>query len=43
MKEERDEMVSAGCDGFIPKPIDTHEFTNTIAQSLQRNEQGGAQ
>jgi len=41
MEEEREEMIDAGCDGFIAKPIDTREFTKKIAEFLQDLKKGG--
>ncbi len=35
MKEEKEEIMNAGCDGFIAKPIDTKEFIKTINGFLQ--------
>jgi len=41
MKEEKQQMFDAGCDGFIVKPIDTREFAKTIASYLQDFRKGG--
>ena len=30
MKEEKEEIMNTGCDGFIAKPIDAKEFIKTI-------------
>ena len=35
MKEEKEEIMNAGCDGFIPKPINTKEFIEAIDGFLQ--------
>lgn len=40
MEEERKEMIDAGCDMFIAKPIDTREFPKTITRLLQNSEKG---
>jgi CheY-like chemotaxis protein len=34
MKGDEQKARDAGCDGFIPKPIDTHSFIQTIARYL---------
>jgi CheY-like chemotaxis protein len=34
MKGDEQKARDAGCDGFIPKPIDTHSFIKTIASYL---------
>lgn len=34
MNEEKRTIINAGCDDFIPKPIDTKEFVKTIAKFL---------
>lgn len=34
MNEEKRMIINAGCDDFIPKPIDTKEFVRTIAKFL---------
>ena len=41
MEEEREEMIDAGCDGFIAKPIDTREFPKAVARFLQNSKKGG--
>ena len=33
--EEQELALSAGCDGYIPKPIDTRAFPEQIRQFLQ--------
>lgn len=35
-KEEREEIMAEGVDEFIPKPINTREFTKQIAGCLER-------
>lgn len=40
MEQERKEMIDAGCDVFIAKPIDTREFSKTITRLLQNSEKG---
>lgn len=41
MKEEKQRMFDAGCNGFIAKPIDTREFAKIIAGYLQDFKKGG--
>lgn len=33
---DKERIRQAGCDGFIPKPIDTKTFLQTIATFLER-------
>ncbi len=33
---ERKRALAAGCDGYIPKPIDTREFPHQVRQFLPR-------
>ncbi len=40
MEQEKKEMIDAGCDVFIAKPIDTREFAKTITRLLQNSEKG---
>jgi two-component system cell cycle response regulator DivK len=35
MKGDEEKITAAGCDGYIPKPIDTQAFPQTIAQYLK--------
>ncbi|MGR3221279.1 MAG: response regulator [Candidatus Anammoxibacter sp.] len=30
----KEKMIEAGCDGYISKPIDIHEFPKTVAKVL---------
>lgn len=41
MREEKKEIINNGCEGFIPKPIDTREFVKTIAKFLKGLKEGG--
>jgi CheY-like chemotaxis protein len=34
MKGDEDKALSAGCDGYLPKPIDTRTFADTVAGFL---------
>lgn len=34
MKSDRDRVMSAGCDGYITKPIDTRKFSSQINSYL---------
>ena len=34
MKSDKDRVMSAGCDGYITKPIDTRKFANELRQYL---------
>ena len=40
MKGDRDRIIKAGCDGYLPKPIDTRELPGLVAAmlSLKREE-----
>ena len=34
MEEDGKEAIDAGCEAFLPKPIETQSFKNTIALIL---------
>ena len=34
MKEDKEKIMAAGCDGYITKPIDTREFPKTVARFI---------
>ena len=36
MKGDREKALEAGCDGYIPKPIDVHRFPDQISSFLVR-------
>jgi two-component system cell cycle response regulator len=36
MKGDRERALAAGCDGYIPKPIDTQRFPQLIEDFLSR-------
>jgi CheY-like chemotaxis protein len=36
MKGDEQKALAAGCDGYIPKPIDTDEFPRLVAQYITR-------
>ncbi len=36
MKGDRERILAAGCDGYIPKPIDTRSLPDMIEQYLER-------
>ena len=36
MKGDRDLALSAGCDGYVSKPIDTNEFPNVVAKFVEQ-------
>ena len=38
MKGDRERILEAGCDGYISKPIDTHEVPKVIADILGKSE-----
>jgi len=42
MKGDRERILQAGCNGYLAKPIDIHEFLGKVAEYLPRNEQGGS-
>lgn len=36
MKGDEEKILAAGCDGYIPKPIDTRTLPTVISQYLER-------
>jgi len=42
MKGDEERILAAGCDGYIPKPIDTRTLPNYIKGYLQRQAVKGA-
>jgi CheY-like chemotaxis protein len=42
MTGDRERALEAGCDGFIPKPIDTRAFPGLVAEYLARGTDAGA-
>lgn len=36
LKGDKEKALSAGCDGYIPKPIDTHVLPGVVAGYLAR-------
>jgi len=42
MKGDEERILAAGCDGYIPKPIDTRTLPNHIKGYLQRQAVKGA-
>jgi two-component system, cell cycle response regulator DivK len=43
MKGDRDRIIAAGCDGYIPKPIDTRTLPQLVAQYLRPAERKKAE
>lgn len=37
MQGDEEKAMEAGCEGYITKPIDTREFTKTLAQYYSNN------
>ncbi len=35
MKGDEEKVLAAGCDGYITKPIDTREFSKTVARFIE--------
>jgi two-component system, cell cycle response regulator DivK len=42
MKGDEAKALAAGCDGYIPKPIDVATLPSTVAEALNRRTAGGA-
>lgn len=38
MKGDREDIISAGCDAYLSKPIDTRELPSVVAEVLQRGQ-----
>ena len=41
MPGDRDKALAAGCEGYIPKPIDTKEFSAAVQRYLGSTRQPG--
>lgn len=41
MKGDKEKSIEAGCNAYLPKPINTRELPNLIAKMLQGQEQDG--
>ncbi len=39
MKGDRERVIRAGCDAYLPKPINTRELPRVVAQMLLRRKQ----
>jgi two-component system cell cycle response regulator/two-component system cell cycle response regulator DivK len=39
MKGDKEKAIEVGCDAYLPKPINTRELPNLIADMLQRRKQ----
>lgn len=37
MRGDEDKFISAGCNGYISKPIDIYEFRKTVAEYVNNN------
>jgi len=37
MQGDQEKVLRAGCDGYIPKPIDTKEFVGAVARFLNQS------
>jgi CheY-like chemotaxis protein len=37
MKGDEDKAIQAGCDGYLPKPINTRQLPGIVAEYLSRN------
>ena len=40
MKEDKERITAAGCDGYITKPIDTRDFPKMVAHFLEPSARG---
>jgi CheY-like chemotaxis protein len=38
MKGDKERIIAAGCDGYVPKPIDTRTLPELVAGYLQPTE-----
>jgi len=38
MKGDKEKAINAGCDAYIPKPIDTRTLPDTVAQYISQHE-----
>ena len=41
MKGDREKSIEAGCDAYLPKPINTRELPSVIVDMLQKRKQVG--
>ena len=41
MKGDEEKIMEAGCDAYLPKPINTRQLPKVIAEMLQRHRIGG--
>jgi len=42
MKGDKERTIEAGCDAYLPKPIDTRELPGVVAEMLLRRKQDSA-
>lgn len=40
MKGDEERIVEAGCDAYLPKPINTREVPRIVAEMLQQHQRG---
>jgi CheY-like chemotaxis protein len=43
MKGDEERILAAGCDGYVPKPIDTRKLPALVAEYLERPQATGTQ
>jgi len=42
MKGDKEKIIEAGCDAYLPKPINTHQLPRVVAEMLRQRQKDSA-